>query len=59
MACVSRAQHTDALVVDKPHLLEDGRLARLARTEEEHLDLIAQGGAVALELLFDLEVAWG
>lgn len=43
--------------MDQPHLLEDGRLARLAGAEEKHLDLVAERGSVGFELSFDFEVA--
>jgi hypothetical protein len=44
--------------VDELHLLEDGGFARLARAEEQHLDLVLGHHPVPLELLFDLVVAY-
>jgi hypothetical protein len=40
------------------HLLQHRRLARLAGTEEQHLDLVLGHHPVPLELLFDLVVAY-
>ena len=56
---VSSPKAHHPLVVDQPHLLEHSRLARLARSQKKHLDLIAEVRAVPLELLVDLGVAWG
>jgi hypothetical protein len=43
--------------MDKLHLLEDGRLARLASPQEQHLDLVLGHHPVALQLALDLVVA--
>ena len=46
-----------AVEVDELHLLEHRRLARLSRTEQQHLDLVLRHLAVAFELVLDLVIA--
>jgi len=42
--------------MNKLHLFQDSRLARLAGSEKQHLDLIPQVYLVSLQLVLDLFV---
>lgn len=44
------------LVVDQPHLFEDGRLSRLSSSKQEHFDFIPHARPVLFELFLNLHV---